>query len=315
MATLRVAIIGAGIAGLAAAQVLRQGGCAVRVFDKGRAVGGRVSWRETANGCFDHGAQYVRAKGEAFQSYLDKAEASGAVARWSAAEAARGDGRAAYVGLPGMRGLVAPLAEGLDISSGVRVAAASLSDDGWRLGSEDDIFLGAFDALIVAIPAPQAVELFDGHPVVEPLLEASYAPCIAGLFAFERLPHGMPEIARETDGPLAWVAHDGGKPGRGGAATIVVHAGPDWSRANIERGEGQVAVDLLAALKARHPALAEPVYVDAHRWLYAQVSHALEVPCVFDADARLAFCGDYCLGPRVEAAFDSGRAAGAALIG
>ncbi|MFC7053432.1 NAD(P)/FAD-dependent oxidoreductase [Hansschlegelia quercus] len=312
MATPRVAIVGAGIAGLAAARVLADAGCAVRVFDKGRAIGGRLAHRRSDFGGFDHGAQYVRAEGETFRFYLEEAEQAGAIARWPAMEAAAGDGRPVYVGAPGMSGLVAPLAKGLDILSGVTVAAASLSDDGWRLGADDDSFLGRFDALVVAIPAPQALELFEGHPVADPLLGATYAPCLAGLFAFESL-SGMPEVAREEDGPLAWVAHDGGKPGRGEAATIAVHAGADWSQSHLETPKGAVAAALLMALKARHPALGEPTHVDAHRWLYARVEQALGVACVFDADARLAFCGDYCLGPRVEAAFDSGRAAGEAL--
>ncbi|MET0314959.1 MAG: FAD-dependent oxidoreductase, partial [Hansschlegelia sp.] len=174
--------------------------------------------------------------------------------------------------------------------------------------------LGGFDALVVAIPAPQALELFDGHPSADSLFDAAYAPCLAGLFAFERLP-AMREIAREADGPLAWVAHDGGKPGRGEAATIVVQAGADWSRRHLESPKDVVAADMLAALKDRHPALGEPNHADVHRWLYARVEQALGVPCVFDADSRLAFCGDYCLGPRVEAAFESGRAAGEKLRG
>jgi predicted NAD/FAD-dependent oxidoreductase len=312
VATARVAVIGAGIAGLAAARTLADAGCAVRVFDKGRAIGGRLSHRRSDFGGFDHGAQYVRAKGEAFRTYLEAAEQAGAAARWPAMEVARDDGRPAYVGLPGMAGLVAPLADGLDVASGVTVAAATLFDEGWRLGSDDDTSLGRFDALVVAIPAPQALELFDGHPLAEPLLGAAYAPCLAGLFAFERLPE-MPEVAREADGPLAWVAHDGGKPGRGEAATIVVHAGADWSRSHLESPRDAVAADILAALEARHRGLGEPVHAEIHRWLYARVEQVLGVHCVFDADARLAFCGDYCLGPRVEAAFDSGRAAGEAL--
>jgi predicted NAD/FAD-dependent oxidoreductase len=312
MATASVAIVGAGISGLAAARLLADVGCAVRVFDKGRAIGGRLSHRRTDFGGFDHGAQYVRAKGDAFRAYLDAAERAGAAARWSAAEDTRDDAGPAYVGLPGMSGLVAPLAEGLDVLSGVTVAAATLSDDGWRLGADDDTFLGRFDALVVAIPAPQALELFDGHPLADPLLGAAYAPCLAGLFAFDRLP-ALPEIAREVDGPLAWMAHDGGKPERGEAATIVVHAGADWSRRHLESPKDEVAADMLAALINRHPELSEPIYAEAHRWLYAKVEQALDSPCVFDADARLAFCGDYCLGPRVEAAFESGRAAGGAL--
>ena len=57
--TLDVAVIGAGMAGLAAARTLAAAGHAVQVFDKGRGIGGRLSTRRTDYGAFDHGAQYA----------------------------------------------------------------------------------------------------------------------------------------------------------------------------------------------------------------------------------------------------------------
>ena len=61
-----IAIIGAGMAGLACARRLAYHGRAVRLFEKGRKAGGRLSTRriETALGTvqFDHGAQYFTAR-------------------------------------------------------------------------------------------------------------------------------------------------------------------------------------------------------------------------------------------------------------
>ena len=59
-----VAILGAGMAGAAAARRLAEAGLDVRVFDKGRGIGGRMATRRTEAGArFDHGAQFFRAKG------------------------------------------------------------------------------------------------------------------------------------------------------------------------------------------------------------------------------------------------------------
>jgi predicted NAD/FAD-dependent oxidoreductase len=59
------AIIGAGMAGLACADALKEAGHNVALFDKGRGPGGRMSTRrmETPLGevAFDHGAQYFTA--------------------------------------------------------------------------------------------------------------------------------------------------------------------------------------------------------------------------------------------------------------
>ena len=61
-----VAILGAGMAGATAARSLAEAGLTVRVFDKGRGVGGRMATRRNAAMQFDHGAQFLRAHGHAF---------------------------------------------------------------------------------------------------------------------------------------------------------------------------------------------------------------------------------------------------------
>jgi len=53
----RIAVVGAGIAGLACARKLIDAGHAVRVFEKSRGVGGRMATRRTPQGTYDHGAQ------------------------------------------------------------------------------------------------------------------------------------------------------------------------------------------------------------------------------------------------------------------
>ena len=55
-----VAIIGAGMSGLAAARVLSDAGYAVTIFEKSRGVGGRAATRRRAGFIYDHGAQYIR---------------------------------------------------------------------------------------------------------------------------------------------------------------------------------------------------------------------------------------------------------------
>ena len=54
--TERVAVIGAGLAGLTAAARIAAGGAAVTVYDKSRGLGGRLATRRSPQGSFDHGA-------------------------------------------------------------------------------------------------------------------------------------------------------------------------------------------------------------------------------------------------------------------
>ena len=69
-----IAIIGAGMAGLACAEALVRAGHAIVLFDKGRRPGGRMSTRslETSAGVagFDYGAQYMNARDPAFRARI-----------------------------------------------------------------------------------------------------------------------------------------------------------------------------------------------------------------------------------------------------
>jgi predicted NAD/FAD-dependent oxidoreductase len=59
---MKLAIIGAGMAGLAAAHWLRRErpDIEVLIFEKSRGVGGRTATRRVQGAVFDHGAQYIK---------------------------------------------------------------------------------------------------------------------------------------------------------------------------------------------------------------------------------------------------------------
>ncbi|MCV6626839.1 MAG: FAD-dependent oxidoreductase, partial [Cellvibrionaceae bacterium] len=76
----KIAIIGAGLAGLSAAKQL-QNRAQVTVFDKARGLGGRMSTRRCEPYFFDHGAQYFTARSEGFKAFLEPLIEAGVVAR------------------------------------------------------------------------------------------------------------------------------------------------------------------------------------------------------------------------------------------
>jgi len=81
-----VLIIGAGMAGLAAAQILAQHGIKVRLLEKSRGLGGRMATRRitTSQGevWVDHGAQYFTCRSPEFQTFLAPLIAQGQVMPW-----------------------------------------------------------------------------------------------------------------------------------------------------------------------------------------------------------------------------------------
>ena len=79
----RVAVIGAGLAGLTAAGVLAKHGHQVVILEKARGPGGRMSTRRDGNVRFDHGAQYFTARHPRFIAQVEAWQEIGLVQRWN----------------------------------------------------------------------------------------------------------------------------------------------------------------------------------------------------------------------------------------
>ena len=319
-----VALIGTGLAGLACADRLWRAGVTVRSFDKGRRPGGRMATRGSHGTAFDHGAQYATARGADFQARLEAWRTDGVAAIWPAAST---PGTARWVGVGSMAAIPAALVSPLPNppEQGRHVAALHRRGRDWYLRHHDateiapgatsvdgGILAGPFAAVLIAIPAPQAAALLAqaGHAFADAAAGARYAPCWT-LMATYDAPSGLADIARPSTGPLSWVAREGSRPGRMAAPDrFVAHASPAWSREHLDASRDEVATRLAAALPTAQP----PTRVAAHRWRHAQVEQPLGQPCLWDAEASLGACGDWCLGGRVEAAWDSGRALADALL-
>ncbi len=306
-----VAIIGAGMAGLTAASRLHARGFGVTLFDKSRGFGGRMATRRAGDFQFDHGAQYFTARGADFFRQVTTWQEQGLVAEWCPGS---------YVGTPGMTAPARAMAEGFTCITGADVSDLERGPKGWRVEDENGLIAapgnGSYDALISAIPAPQAIPLARSAGIDMPeLAQARYAPCIALMLAFEPETRGGEDWLRPDDSTIAWIARNASKPGRpNNAQTWVVHARPDWSRLHLNDDPQALIEPLLAHFRALTGIHAEPLYATAHRWRYALVEEAVGQPCLFDRTQLFGACGDWCLGARVEAAFDSGAAMADALV-
>jgi renalase len=322
-----VAIIGAGIAGLSCARALRAAGVPVRLFDKARKPGGRMSTRRGPALSFDHGAQYFTARDPSFALEVERWAAAGAAQAWTgrilvaragALEPLADAQPPRWVGAPTMSAIPRLLASDptLEIASSVRIAELGRADAGWRLIDERGEDWGRFARVVVATPAAQAEPLLAGAPALAAAAASvPMEPCWAVMLAFASPVPVAADGLFVHDSALAWAARDASKPGRGPLDTWVLHATPTWTAEHWDADPREVVEALAAALaEATQAALPELRHRDHHRWRYARADAPLADPYLFDPAAGLAACGDWCGGPRVEGAWLSGRALAARLL-
>jgi predicted NAD/FAD-dependent oxidoreductase len=324
-----VAVIGAGIAGLACATTLARAGIGVTLFEKSRRPGGRVATRRVEGLSFNHGAQFATAHGPDFAALLAGLAAAGIAASWPAAG---GEGRRMSF-RPGMSALPSSMAEqaaiaGAELRTTRHAAFLHRTDGGWQVRHLDaaDIrpggtareggdLSGPFGAVLMALPGHQAASLIAtaGHRFADTARTAVMAPCWAVMTRFSEPVDGA-DVRQSATSPIAWAARESARPGAEPAADHwVLHASAGWSRAHLEDRPEAAGAALIAAFRAETGSAPSDLVV-AHRWRYALAETPLGQACLWDDAARLGVCGDWCLGARIEAAHDSGAALARAVL-
>ncbi|MEM8884314.1 MAG: FAD-dependent oxidoreductase [Planctomycetota bacterium] len=298
----RIAVIGAGLAGVTCAGLLHDAGRHVVVFDKGRGLAGRMSSRRAHGAFLDHGAQYFTARDPAFAEAVLQWEEEGFVERWPSSLQVE---EARFRGAPHMSSLCESLAHGLAVRSETRIDQLLCGPQGWELRDGAGDWLGPFDTVIVAVPAPQAAPLLQPAPALADAVgRVEMDPCWAGLFLFEeRL--GLDWDGRFLDEHgMAWVArHDQPR-----GESWVLHADVAWTEEHLGLSKPDALPHLreaLAAVVGRE--LPEAKYERAHLWRYARTRTPLGEPYLWNGMTRIGACGDWCLGGRIEAAWTSGH--------
>lgn len=313
-----VLVIGAGMAGLAAASELQRTGRGVLVLDKGRGVGGRLASRRFAGATFDHGAQFITARDARFAALLEQGREDGAVEEWCRGFTGAADGHPRWRGSPGMSAVAKHLAQGLDLRLDTQVAALRQVRDHWLAETVEGAVVRA-SAVVLTPPVAQSLAILDaGGLVIPPAMRArlaslEYERCLAVMAVLEgpsRLP--PPGGLALDSGPIAWIA-DNQLKGISAVPAVTVHAThafsmDHWDRDRMESGRAvlDAAAGWIGAgiseFQVHGWRYCRPVRVDDDRCLVVSNSP----PLVLAGDA---FGRDPLAGPRVEGAALSGWAA------
>lgn len=317
-----VLIVGAGMAGLSAAEVFLNQGWRVRMVDKARKPGGRCATRRLQPAAdaawFDTGAQYFTARDAAFQTWLSPWLQRHQVDQWQA-QLGRGapqvavaveDAQVRYAGVGGMNRWLGAWAEqlqhrGLELYCHTKVTRIENVGEHVQVRCEDGRLWSAPHVLLTA-PAEQAHAMLHPAPDLQPW--PTLGPCLAvtvlarptwsweGLFA----PH--PDIA--------WMASNSSKPGAVDISDPLwtIHAGPVLSqRACTDQAAAVAELEAIVA-----DLMAGPIHTQhVHLWRYATASREIHAEGYWrdSGCGRVYAAGDWLHGGRLEGAWRSGRAA------
>jgi renalase len=328
-------IVGAGLAGLAAAQDLKAAGQRVQVLDKARGVSGRAATRTRGKFICDHGAQFFTARGERLEALCWSGLADGWLQIWTRgfAQYRAGvwsdpplEGFPRYAPHAGMNILGKVLGKGLEVGLETQITHVKRIGRLWELSdSAGNTYQD--EHVIFNLPAPQLIPLLRDVWDVSPLEPVQFDPCFALMVTLEQ-DLNVPWKAAQLEHPvLSWIARDHTKrptQHRGDAAPVVlvVHASGTWSKSWLKRDLKDVQAEMLLALRevlgdvlgdleGKNLQVKES-YI--HRWLYAQPTVVFPATHFWDAQLGLGWCGDWCGAAKVEGAVSSGWAVAEAVL-
>ena len=310
-AAVTVAVVGAGIAGAACARALRGAGVDVEVLDRGRVPGGRMASRALGGRRVDLGASYLTARSEDFVAVVDDWVARGLAHPWTstfhvASGTAVGEpkeGPLRYGTPGGLRSLVVDLLDGTPVQQGVDVAA---------VGSGPTVDGRAYDAVVLAMPDPQAERLLDASLAGElaAVRGRAWEPVLALAAGFATRTWDLDGCFVEDDDVLGWVADDGRRRGDG-APVLVAHSTSAFAAGRLVDPPG-AAPAMVAAVSRLLGVTAAPEWTFVQRWSLARPAAPRDEPFHL-GEAGVGLCGDGWGSPRVETAWTSGHLLGTEL--
>jgi renalase len=330
-----IAIVGAGISGLAAAHTLRDAGHTVTIFEKSGEVGGRATTRRRNGFTYDSGAQYIKGGGAVSDAWINRRflrddlidigkpvwifDSQGHIQEGDPLQNA--DPKWNYRN--GLIVLAQKMAEGLDVRLEMGIVRVKRIASRWRLLGTQEYFLGDFEKLLIAFPAVEAITLLKASEMAGELREAvcaglrkaRYNPLISVMLGYRPLPRIRSYYALvNTDKAhaISWLAWEHEKTAERvpeGTGLLIAQMAPQYSQEHWdtldERLVEEVAERVVTLIDERPGRL---VFWDVQRWRYALPAEKADGDRVNEVALpnRLAFCGDAFVGGRVHLALEHG---------
>lgn len=308
-----VAIVGAGISGAACARALTDAGVTVRLLDRGRVAGGRMASRRLEGRYVDLGASYFTARDSGFAAVVADWQARGLARPWTdafhvATPAGLGTvktGPVRYGAEGGLRSLVEDLLCGQDVTPSTEVSA---------VGPGPTVDGEGYDAVVVAMPDPQALRLLDASLIEEraTIADRVWEPVLAVAvgFADRFWDNGFDGCFVNDSDVLSWIADDGRRRGDG-APVLVAHSTPSYATTRL-LDPAAWSDELVAATCEVLGGTGPPSWSRVQRWTFAKPASPRD-ELFHLGSAGVGLCGDGWGASKVEAAWLSGTALGTEL--
>lgn len=333
----RLAIVGAGASGLAAAWALRDSDIECTVFEKSRGFSGRAATRGRNGVRYDHGANYIRIESSEVRAVLHDAlptdelvEVEGDVwtfDEFGVIEPGDADSNRApkwtyRSGISTLGKLLVDQASA-KVQRQTRIERLHRDSSGWHVEDMEGATDGPFDFVLLTPPAPQSRDIVAASAwmsatkeTVESALAAAdyqsqFTVVLACSAPVERPDGCYALLNTDRAHPIAWLSFEDAKPGHvpEGQSVLIVQMAPEWTARHFDAGHDALVSEVRPLVETLLETLLPPLeWTDHQRWRYALPRAAAEAETLRRGEAAgLFFAGDMLVGKgRVGRALQTG---------
>ncbi|MTI87551.1 MAG: FAD-dependent oxidoreductase [Balneolaceae bacterium] len=330
---MKIGVIGAGIAGLAAGRELAKAGHEVIVYEKSTDIGGRMACRyagEQNQIRMDHGLTYLSAESSWFKSFLEELQVHNILQKWEGEFAYRNtNGEISlyhpecpyFIAPEGMNAVGKHLGRMLDVRTGTNVGGFthigehSAKKRTWMINFSSSRTEGV-DALIIATPSRQAygllnttIDEIETLNLVKEIDEVIYKPQFAVLAGYGNTDLPDWNALKCEDDIIEWVSNESTKRKQESGNALVIQTTGEFAgkHATDNKEEiSEIVTDRLGEMIGGWAAL--PEWKQIQLWKYSQSENPLnhDFMEIEGKDTPLALVGDYLNGNTIESAYLSG---------
>jgi len=312
-----IAVIGAGLAGITIASKIKEK-FDVKVFEKSKDVGGRMSTRRETPFTFDHGAQFFKIKTINFKNFLQELFAQKKIKPWSFRLAyfegqylskikMIKDSDNFFVGVPNMDSIIKYLSKSCDVILNTKIERIIRKNDKWNLYDQNKRSHGLYDWIVLSLPAQQSLDLITNKISFHSLIKKiKMNGCFSLMFGINKSLNLAYDAALIEKEDIAWFSVNNSKPSRMNKNCLIINSSYEYASKNMNTPRDKVLKHLLSkSSKLLNYDLMKSTMIKMHQWRYVEAKYSPKENFFIDHKEKIAVCGDWFINSRVEGAFIS----------
>lgn len=312
-----IAVIGAGLAGTSVASLMKEN-FDVKIFEKSKNVGGRMSTRRETPFNFDHGAQFFKINTIDFKNFLLDLFSEKIIRPWNFRLAyfegqylnkikLIEDRDKFFVGVPNMDSIIKYLSKNCNVILNTKIEKLVRENNKWNLFDQNKKSYGLYDWVILSLPVRQSLELISNkisfYSLIEKIKMKSCFSLMVGMNKSLNLDYDAALIENED---IAWFALNNSKPGRMNENCLIINSSYEYASKNVNTPKEKVLKHLLyKSSKFLNYDLLKSNIIKIHHWKYVEAECSPIENFFIDHKEKIAVCGDWFINSRVEGAFMS----------